>query len=287
LPNKSWLNHRIALGQADLLRHYTFSTHDFTVIRRCRGDHNRLGFAVQLCYLRFSRSRLLALDEVPYPPILGMAAAQLKVPTAYAQMGQAPDQSERSRHRSFRCDRTNRFLGNALFKALARPKKLARSADFDHLGLPGNHYSQFRRYTPTFLEAFEFKAAPATQKILDAIEVLKGLTINNSRSVPDDAPKDFIHRRWAPYVFTEAGLDRSAPMKSHRNSSKLPSMIDAKTRLRASNVREPNPPASERRLGRLTFLLKSRFSPNWQNRCIVRCNCQNAQDAPVAGCQPR
>ena len=66
--------------EADLLRHYTFSTHDFAVIRRCRGDHNRLGFAVQLCYLRFP-GRLLALDEVPYPPILGMAAAQLKVPT--------------------------------------------------------------------------------------------------------------------------------------------------------------------------------------------------------------
>jgi hypothetical protein len=66
--------------EAELLRHYTFSTHDFAVIRRCRGDHNRLGFAVQLCYLRFP-GRLLALDEVPYPPILGMAAAQLKVPT--------------------------------------------------------------------------------------------------------------------------------------------------------------------------------------------------------------
>ena len=26
--------------------------------------------------------------------------------------------------------------------------------------------------------------------------------------MPDDAPKDFIRRRWAPYVFTEAGLDR-------------------------------------------------------------------------------
>jgi TnpA family transposase len=66
--------------EAELLRHYTFRTHDFSVIRRCRGDHNRLGFAVQLCYLRFP-GRLLALGEAPHPPILGMAAAQLKVPT--------------------------------------------------------------------------------------------------------------------------------------------------------------------------------------------------------------
>jgi hypothetical protein len=70
-------------------------------------------------------------------------------------------------------------------QSVGEAEKLARSEDFDYLGLLGNHYSQFRRYTPTFLEAFEFKAAPAAQKILDAIEVLKGLTISNSRSVPD------------------------------------------------------------------------------------------------------
>jgi len=75
-------------------------------------------------------------------------------------------------------------------QSVGEAEKLARSEDFDYLGLLGNHYSQFRRYTPTFLEAFECKAAPAAQKILDAIEVLKGLTISNSRSVPDDAPKD-------------------------------------------------------------------------------------------------
>jgi hypothetical protein len=433
--------------EADLIRHYTFSTHDLAVIRQCRGDHNRLGFAVQLCYLRFP-GRLLALDEVPYPPILGMAAAQLKVATRawpfYAErqetrrehllelqerfgfqtftrahyrqfaaelasladqthqgilLAQAlveslrrakiiipgspvverlcadvitraqrrlykrltaplgedqktkleallnvregthqtllgwlrqpagapsarnlldhiaklqalrqvglPVEIDRTVHRNhllrlaregaqttvyhlrdFEIQRRQATLvailldtqamlideildlhdcmvgsafakakrayeaafqdsgkainekvrlyaqvGHALIKAkeagidafaaieqivswecfiqsVSEAEKLARSEDFDYLGLLGNHYSQLRRYTPTFLEAFEFKAAPAAQKILDAIEVLKGLTTANSRSVPEDAPKDFIHRRWAPYVFTEAGLDR-------------------------------------------------------------------------------
>lgn len=35
----------------DLIRYYTFSEPDLSVIRQRRGNHNRLGFAVQLCYL--------------------------------------------------------------------------------------------------------------------------------------------------------------------------------------------------------------------------------------------
>jgi Domain of unknown function (DUF4158) len=53
MPRRELLTsaHREALlafpsEEAELLRHYTFSTHDLAVIRRCRGDHNGLGFAV-------------------------------------------------------------------------------------------------------------------------------------------------------------------------------------------------------------------------------------------------
>ncbi len=34
----------------ELIRHYTFSEFDLASIRQRRGNHNRLGFAVQLCY---------------------------------------------------------------------------------------------------------------------------------------------------------------------------------------------------------------------------------------------
>lgn len=37
----------------ELIRHYTFNETDLSVIRQRRGAANRLGFAVQLCYLRF------------------------------------------------------------------------------------------------------------------------------------------------------------------------------------------------------------------------------------------
>jgi hypothetical protein len=79
---------------------------------------------------------------------------------------------------------------------------------FGHLALLGDQYSQLRRYLPTFLEAFEFKAAPAARNIIEAVDALKKLSAAKARSIPDDAPTTFIRRRWAPHVFTSSGLDR-------------------------------------------------------------------------------
>ncbi|EPK5010754.1 DUF4158 domain-containing protein [Pseudomonas aeruginosa] len=62
----------------DLIRHYTFSDTDLSIIRQRRGPANRLGFAVQLCYLRFP-GVILGVDELPFPPLLKLVADQLKV----------------------------------------------------------------------------------------------------------------------------------------------------------------------------------------------------------------
>ncbi|MCW8191857.1 Tn3 family transposase, partial [Verminephrobacter eiseniae] len=62
----------------DLIRHYTFSESDLSIIRQRRGPANRLGFAVQPCYLRFP-GVILGVDEPPFPPLLRRLANQLKV----------------------------------------------------------------------------------------------------------------------------------------------------------------------------------------------------------------
>lgn len=75
----------------DLIRYYTFSEADLSIIRQHRGLANRLGFAVQLCYLRFP-GVILGVDQAPFPPLLRLAADQLKVPIeswgAYGQREQ-------------------------------------------------------------------------------------------------------------------------------------------------------------------------------------------------------
>ncbi len=65
-------------AQDELIRHYTFSEPDLSLIRQRRGDANRLGVAVQLCLLRFPGQGLLPDASVP-PPLLQWIGRQLRL----------------------------------------------------------------------------------------------------------------------------------------------------------------------------------------------------------------
>jgi TnpA family transposase len=73
-----------------IVRHYTFSNDDVTLIRQRRRDANRLGFAVHLAYLRFP-GRVLGPKETPPVHMLAFIAEQLQVDSNdfgnYAQRG--------------------------------------------------------------------------------------------------------------------------------------------------------------------------------------------------------
>ena len=62
----------------DLIRRYILSDSDLSIIRQRRGTANRLGFAVQLCYLRFPGA-VLGVNQLPFAPLLHLVADQLKV----------------------------------------------------------------------------------------------------------------------------------------------------------------------------------------------------------------
>src|ERR1700761_6732922 len=66
----------------ELIRHYTLSAGDLAIIRRYRGEHNRLGCALMLCYLRYP-GRPLRAGERPPAELTAFVAEQIDIlPTA-------------------------------------------------------------------------------------------------------------------------------------------------------------------------------------------------------------
>jgi TnpA family transposase len=65
----------------ELIRHYTFSASDLSLIRQRRSNANRLGVAVQLCLLRFPGQGLLP-DAIMPMPLLQWIGQQLRLDLA-------------------------------------------------------------------------------------------------------------------------------------------------------------------------------------------------------------
>jgi TnpA family transposase len=59
--------------KSDLIRLYTFSEQDLSVIKQRRGNSNRLGFAVLLCSLRYPGQALSAGER----PLNSLALLQI------------------------------------------------------------------------------------------------------------------------------------------------------------------------------------------------------------------
>ncbi len=56
-------------AEADLIHHWTLDGADLAAIDRRRGDHNRLGCALQLCALRYPGRLLRAGEAIPEPAL--------------------------------------------------------------------------------------------------------------------------------------------------------------------------------------------------------------------------
>jgi TnpA family transposase len=66
--------HQLPLtDRRELVRHYTLSDADVAMIRRCRGDQSRLGYALMLCYLRYPGRPLHANERPPATLVLFVA----------------------------------------------------------------------------------------------------------------------------------------------------------------------------------------------------------------------
>src|SRR3954447_12163245 len=71
----------IPIDAAEMVRHYTLGTEDLALIRTKRRPINRLGFAVQLCLLRYPGFGLGSAEQPP-EAMIAFVAQQLGMPPA-------------------------------------------------------------------------------------------------------------------------------------------------------------------------------------------------------------
>lgn len=93
-------------------------------------------------------------------------------------------------------------------QSLAAAEQLLRPADFDAFETLDQQYIGIRRWSPAFLEAFEFLGVAAASPLLKAIDLIKSLNRSGRAGLPQDAPTSFVRRRWAKYVWSDGVLSR-------------------------------------------------------------------------------
>ena len=107
-----------AADERAMVRYYTLTADDLALIDQRRGDHNRLGFAVLLCYLRFP-GRVLQEGEQPPSEMLKFVAGQLSLaPDVLADYAQR-DQTRRAHLTEIQGVEGYRPFDRALYRELA------------------------------------------------------------------------------------------------------------------------------------------------------------------------
>jgi Domain of unknown function (DUF4158) len=105
--------------EGELIRLYTLTKRDRAFIRQHRGEHNRLGIAIQMCYLRFP-GRVLGEREKPHAPLLHLLAMQLGISAAAWDLYAQRDETRREHLRELFTRMGLDQFGKAHYRELTR-----------------------------------------------------------------------------------------------------------------------------------------------------------------------
>ena len=97
-------------------------------------------------------------------------------------------------------------------KSIQETKDILRP-DNEYLDLLPNHYSYLRRYTPTLVEALEFRGNQSSKTIIRALDKIKECNKEGTRKITSAVPMDFIKKDWHKYLYDEEGYFCPSPRK--------------------------------------------------------------------------
>jgi TnpA family transposase len=101
------------------------------------------------------------------------------------------------------------FGWKELAASVGETEKLAAPLDFSNLDQLSSQYAQARQYAPRLLASLDFQGIPRHRSLLKAVQMLRALNQEKQSAIPPNAPREFVPRRWRPYVFDDQKIDRA------------------------------------------------------------------------------
>jgi TnpA family transposase len=92
--------------------------------------------------------------------------------------------------------------------ALPTIEAVAEVADQEILVTAAERYTVLRRFTPRFLEAFSFQSSTPRDPVLAAIDLIRAIDRDGSRSLPQRPPASFLPSKWRRLIFANGHADR-------------------------------------------------------------------------------
>lgn len=117
-----------------------------------------------------------------------------------------------------------------LVASVEEAKKLARHVSYDYLDLLDSRYNQLRRYTPILVKYLKFNSTNnASRPLIEAVNILNNMNENGTRKVPEDAPTNFISKRWNKCLYEKDG-------SINRHYYEIATLSELKNRIRSGDV---------------------------------------------------
>lgn len=107
-------------------------------------------------------------------------------------------------------DAIERDIGWSIIERSVHETEVLTGGSEDGLDEVLERYPMVRKFAPSFLATFTFRAAKTNDPVLTAIVILNEMHQSNRRNLPPDAPLRFLRKRWLRLVLKEGVVDRKA-----------------------------------------------------------------------------
>ena len=119
---------------------------------------------------------------------------------------------------------------NKVIESVEDAKKLTRPQNYDYLDLLYTKYHHLRKYTPALVKHLKFSSTNTSMKpIIRALSIINKVNEEGKRKIPDDAPLDFIAKRWEKYIHDPDG-------SINRNYYEMAVFTELKNRVRSGDI---------------------------------------------------